>query len=192
MSSGKQRATEADYEDEVEVEEDGEQFISEDDILEEVQDDGDAPMDEDEDNDGQDLGEGSSGPVEDNTVQHFTAHTASVFTVASHPTEPLAASGGEDDLGYIWDITDGEVIVKLSGHTDSVSCIGWSSDGEMVSTGGMDGRIRIWRRVGKENYKTWEFLTELQGPDEVTVRQSPPSRSFRVADRYDHSILSSF
>jgi len=34
----------------------------------------------------------------------------------------------------------------------------------------MDGRVRVWRRIGKENYKTWEFLTELQGPDEVMVR----------------------
>ncbi|KAJ2924854.1 hypothetical protein H1R20_g12230, partial [Candolleomyces eurysporus] len=188
MSSGKQRATEADYEDEVELEEDGEQFITEDDVLEVVQDDGNAPMDEDDDNDGQDLGEGSSAPVEDNTVQHFTAHTASVFAVACHPTEPLAASGGEDDLGYIWDITDGEVIVKLTGHTDSVSVLGWSSDGEMVATGGMDGRIRIWRRVGKENYRTWEFLTELQGPDEVTFLRWHPKGSVLLAGGNDGTV----
>lgn len=34
----------------------------------------------------------------------------------------------------------------------------------------MDGRVRIWRRVGKDDWKIWEFLTELQGPDEVMVR----------------------
>jgi ribosome assembly protein SQT1 len=170
MASGKQRADdiEIDEHDDFEVDE-GEHFITQDDILAEVPDDGDAPMDEDDD-EVPDLGEGSSGVIDDNSVQHFTGHTSSVFTVSCHPTEPLAASGGEDDLGYIWDITDGEVIVKLTGHTDSVTSTAWSSDGELISTGGMDGKIRIWRRVGKDNYRTWEFLTELQGPDEVMVR----------------------
>lgn len=162
--------------------EDGEpEFITEDDILEEYPlegQDGDDPMEEDDEvPELPDTGGSSSAnaePVEDNSVQQFRGHKSSVFTVASHPTQQLAASGGEDDMGYIWDITDGEIIVRLTGHSDSVTSTAWSHDGEMVATGGMDGKVRIWRRVGKEkgkdDYRTWEFLTELQGPDEVMVR----------------------
>ena len=102
--------------------------------------------------------------------QSLPTHEQSDFAVSGRRTRPLAASGGEDDLGYIWDITDGEVIAKLTGHSDSVASTAWSSDGEMVATGGMDGRVRVWRHVGKQDWKTWEFLTELQGPDEVMVR----------------------
>lgn len=159
--------------DNFEVEEDeDEQFIAEDDILAEVNDDGDHPMDDEEDAEDDmlgDLPEGSSSHAEDNSLQHFSAHEGSVFSVSGHPTQPLVASGGEDDLGYVWDITDGEIIVKLTGHTDSVTSTAWSAGGEMIATGGMDGKVRIWRRVGTENYRTWEFLTELQGPDEVMV-----------------------
>lgn len=141
------------------------EFIDPNDVLEEVRVEGDVPMDEDD----EEQAEGGDENVEDNTIQHFEAHNGSVFAVSAHPTQPLAASGGEDDLGYIWNVMEGEEVVKLTGHTDSVSSIEWSFDGEMVSTGGMDGRVRIWRRVGKTDWKTWEFLTELQGPDEVMV-----------------------
>lgn len=152
----------------VNEEEQDEEYIQQDDIYVEV-DQGDEPMDED---DGVDDISGVEGEVvwEDNSIQHFSGHEGPVYTVATHPTAPLAVSGGGDDSGYIWDVTNGEIVVKLTGHTDSVTAAEFSSDGEMVSTGGMDGRVRVWRRVGKENYKTWEFLTELQGPDEVVVR----------------------
>ena len=148
-----------------------EEYIEQDDIYAEIEE-GDAPMEEDGDDDGAGGLEGEDQEIiwEDNSIQHFSGHEGPVYSVSAHPTTPLAVSGGGDDSGYIWDVTDGEIVVKLTGHTDSVSAVAFSSDGEMVSTGGMDGKVRVWRRVGKENYKTWEFLTELQGPDEVIVR----------------------
>jgi WD40 repeat protein len=145
------------------------EFIDPNDVLVEmVEDDGvDYPMDED--------GEDAAGPsgadiiYEDASIQRFTNHTNSVFTVAVHPSAQIAVSGGEDDLGYIWDYATGEELAKLTGHTDSVTNVGFSHDGEMIATGGMDGKVRVWKRVGKEDFKKWTFLTELQGPDEVTV-----------------------
>lgn len=62
----------------------------------------------------------------------------------------------------------------------------WNFDGEMVATGGMDGRVRVWRRVRKrrgqplsedllnslEGWRAWEFLTNLETGSEITVSQS--------------------
>ena len=148
------------------------EFIDPNDVLVEMaEDDGvDHPMDDDGDD-----GEDAAGPsgvdiiYEDTSVQRFTNHTSSVFAVAVHPSAQIAASGGEDELGYIWDYTTGEELVKLTGHTDSITNAGFSRDGEMAATGGMDGKVRVWKRVGTEDFRKWTFLTELQGPDEVTV-----------------------
>ncbi|KAH9917834.1 ribosome biogenesis protein Sqt1 [Fomitopsis serialis] len=170
-----------------------EEFIDPNDVYIEVADDGDDLMDED-DAEGEMMG-GEGGPqsdeeivYEDNSIQHFPTHRKSVFAVSTHPVAPIAASGGEDDLGYIWDYTTGDEIVKLTGHTDSVTSTAFSSDGELISTGGMDGKVRIWRRVGKENWKLWEFLTELQGPDEVMWLRWHPKGNVLLAGSNDSTV----
>ena len=157
-----------------EEEDDVEEFIQEDEVFAEI-DQGDEPMDEGDDDAGS-LGDEIFW--EDNSIQQFTSHEGPVYTITVHPTAPVATSGGGDDSGYIWDVTNGETIAKLTGHSDSVTATAFSPDGEMVATGGMDGRVRVWRRVGKDDYKAWEFLTELQGPDEVMVRR-PATRRYR-------------
>ncbi|KAI9461632.1 ribosome biogenesis protein Sqt1 [Lactarius psammicola] len=167
-----------------EEEEDGEEYLKDDDVYAEV-DQGDEPMDEDDDDAG---GLGDEIVWEDNSIRHFAGHEGPVYAVAAHPTAPVVASGGGDDFGYIWDVTDGETIVKLTGHADSVTATAFSSDGEMVSTGGMDGRVRVWRRVGKDDYRTWEFLTELQGPDEVMWLRWHPKGPVLLAGSNDSTV----
>lgn len=167
-----------------EEEEDGDEYIEDDDVFVEL-DQGDEPMDDDDDDAG---GLGDEIVWEDNSIQHFTSHEGPVYAIAVHPTAPVAASGGGDDFGYIWDVTDGETIVKLTGHSDSVTATAFSPDGEMVSTGGMDGRVRVWRRVGKDDYRKWEFLTELQGPDEVMWLRWHPKGPVLLAGSNDSTV----
>ena len=53
----------------------------------------------------------------------------------------------------------------------------------MVATGGMDGRVRVWRRarsgrhskakdgkaIEEDNWRDWEFLTSLETGSEIQV-----------------------
>ncbi|CAE6447352.1 hypothetical protein ACGC1H_002405 [Rhizoctonia solani] len=173
-----------------------EEFIDQNDVLTEVVDDaeGDHPMDEDEE-----VVEGGGDQInpdedeivwEDNSIQQFTSHNQkSVFTVSTHPTQSLAVSGGEDDMGYIWDLHTGEIVARLSGHEDSVAAVGFSADGELVATGGMDGHVRLWRRVAKSNgWKNWEFLTDVQGPDEVVWLKWHPTGNVLAAGSTDSTV----
>lgn len=136
---------------------------------------GDSDDDEEDDQlDDQEIDHEEQLPP-DTSVAHLASHDGSIFGLAAHPIEPLlVCSGAEDDLAYLWKIDTGEEVAKLSGHTDSVSAVGFSFDGELVATGGMDGKVRVWRRVqgqqgGTWAWAKWEFLTNLEGPDEVTV-----------------------
>lgn len=133
---------------------------------------GGAQEDNDEDYEDEEDDEGISS-LPDTSLRQFTHHNSAIFTLATHPISPiLVVSGGEDDNGYLWRLDTGEEVAKLSGHTDSVVTAGWSCDGEMVATGGMDGRVRVWRRTRQENaweWARWEFLTVLEGMDEITV-----------------------
>lgn len=135
-------------------------------------DENDVALDVTENPDAMDEEDSEIDPEEtfqDDSIAAFYGHRKSVFCVQLHPNfpnPPIAVSGGEDDGGWIWNTIDGSEIARLSGHTDSVIAVSFSSDGEYVATGGLDGRVRVWRHHG-DTWVTWEFLTTLDGPSEI-------------------------
>lgn len=152
---------------ELEIDNDGMEVESDDEA-------GGSGGDDDEDGEERDGADDLLDNGFDDSTASFRGHGesgAAVFAVALHPIDPLVAvSGGEDDLAHLWRTDTGAEIIALAGHSDSVTSVGFSFDGEMVATGGMDGRVRVWRKVkGSEGYLSWEFLTNLEGPDEVNV-----------------------
>lgn len=50
---------------------------------------------------------------------------------------------------------------ELSGHTDTVGCLGFNSDGTILATGGMDGKVFLWE------VSTGKKLASLEGPGEA-------------------------
>ncbi|KAN0060764.1 60S ribosomal subunit assembly or modification protein [Thecaphora frezii] len=176
-----------------------------DDVAEVVPDhdeEGDVPMDDDEDDEDQEYGAGGAGAdgndemadgqqeFIDNSIAAFYSHRKSLFCVALHPrfpSPPLALSGGEDDGGWIWNTQDGSEIARLGGHEDSVTAASFNATGDLAATAGMDGKIRIWRMVG-EDWKTWEFLTNLEGPDEVIWMDWHPKGSVLSAGGADSTV----
>jgi len=116
-------------------------------------------------------GEGENQEFKDTSIAAFYSHRKSLFSLSLHPhfpSPPLALTGGEDENGWIWDTRDGADVFKLDGHTDSVTSVVWNSNGEMVATGGMDGRVRVWKKEDG-SWSKWSLVIDLEGPDEVVV-----------------------
>ncbi len=67
-----------------------------------------------------------------------------ITALAIQPGGSLLAAAGDDHLVRIWDLTRGEVVHTLSGHTDWVRAAVFSTDGQQLLTAGMDGRILQW------------------------------------------------
>jgi ribosome assembly protein SQT1 len=57
----------------------------------------------------------------------------------------------------------GETFCQLKEHTDSVVSVAFSSDGQFIATGGMDGKVMV------SNALDGQHVCELDGPSEITV-----------------------
>eukprot|EP00271_Cylindrocystis_brebissonii_P004273 TRINITY_DN15912_c0_g1_i1.p1 TRINITY_DN15912_c0_g1~~TRINITY_DN15912_c0_g1_i1.p1 ORF type:complete len:417 (+),score=84.25 TRINITY_DN15912_c0_g1_i1:438-1688(+) len=138
-------------------------------------DDEELPPADDEDDDGasgmgdDDQGMGSDGPndrededeEEDDAIQIFRGHSDPVYAVACSPSRMgLVATGGGDDVAFLWGIGETEEHKKLTGHTDSVACLEFSHDGALLATGGLDGAVLVW------DAQSGELRNRLEGPAE--------------------------
>lgn len=155
-----------------------------------IEDDGDVPMDSDEEGEGQDIH--MEIQLQNDSIAHFDEHKDSVFCIAQHPVhQHIIATGGGDDIGYIVDLSsvsgaqpnEGESsgeregvksIFKLDGHKDSINAITFSQPkGQFAASAGLDGKLRVWQGV-PEGTK-WKYLTEAQEVEEINWLIANPS-----------------
>ncbi|CAD6569410.1 MAG: hypothetical protein TREMPRED_005220 [Tremellales sp. Tagirdzhanova-0007] len=195
--------------------------LMQEDIIEVHEDSGDERMEDEEDDNtgfGGEIIIGGPGPGEDDAEMYTGQEDAakqdnswgSIFTLSLHPNFPrpsLAITGGEDDVAYIFSPIPSASAsfspVKLTGHTDSVVATGWNFDGGMVATGGMDGRVRVWRRAkprknstdgqgktGTDNtdWRDWEFLTSLDPGSEIQWLTWHPAGNVLACGCEDSSV----
>ncbi|GAA5849036.1 hypothetical protein JCM9279_004702 [Rhodotorula babjevae] len=197
-------------------EEDGPEFLNEEDVLEVEELGGDDAMavesDDDDDYEGQaqhdHTGEGEGGEGQDDamtlldnglddsvaTARLHASEGGAVFCLAVHPhAATLAVSGAEDDQAFIFRTDTGAQVARLSGHSDSVTSVGWNFDGSLVATGGMDGKVNVWkaRRPSSDmawEETGWELAVSLEGPDEVNFLDWHPKGNVLMAGGADGTV----
>lgn len=97
---------------------------------------------------------------EDDSVQGFFDHTEPIYSVACSPiNSALILTGSGDDSVCQWNLTTGMSHgPALTKHSDSVIAVGYSHDGAMFATAGMDGIVLVYD--GRDSH----LLHTLDGP----------------------------
>ena len=76
-----------------------------------------------------------------------------VFDVQWSPSDALLATVAADKAARITDLTTGQTLLTLRGHTSTPKCVVWHAENDsLMSTGGRDNAICVWDiRVGEES-----------------------------------------
>mmetsp|Transcript_46697 Transcript_46697/g.119165 ORF Transcript_46697/g.119165 Transcript_46697/m.119165 type:complete len:424 (-) Transcript_46697:17-1288(-) len=162
-------------------------------VVNDLDDDDAMPDESDDDDDPDDGGAGPSelpGPGDDDSLHSFEAHTDAVYAVAWSPKHPdLVASGGGDDMAFIWRVGEdafeenhGDTL-ELAGHTDSIVAMSFNAAGDLLATGGMDGFVKVW------NSSNGDLVQTLEGPGEaINWLEWHPKGDIVLAGSEDYSV----
>ncbi len=104
-----------------------------------------------------------------------------VHGVAFSPDGTQLATASDDPAGFVqlWNVGDGQVLRRFSGHEDAALSVAFSRDGSQLLTASYDNSARLWNVVTGEEQQvfrghTWWVWKAAFSPDEkqvVTVSQ---------------------
>jgi WD40 repeat protein len=83
----------------------------------------------------------------------------------------IVARGSGVGTVRLWDEKTGKVIVKCTGHTESMGSVCWSTDGDRVMSAFWDGIARVWdvksseTVLGPMKIKHWHMWAAMYSPD---------------------------
>ena len=77
-------------------------------------------------------------------VASLTGHASYATSVAFSPDGATLATGSEDRLIKLWDVSAGRERLTMKGHANAVRTVSFSHDGVRLVSNGFDDRARVW------------------------------------------------
>ncbi|MBD2504474.1 WD40 repeat domain-containing protein [Anabaena azotica] len=69
---------------------------------------------------------------------------SSINAVAISPDGNNLAVGIRDNAIKLWNVSNGQLIYNLIGHTGEVKTVAFSPDGKQIASGSQDGSVKLW------------------------------------------------
>jgi WD40 repeat protein/serine/threonine protein kinase len=104
---------------------------------------------------------------------------SAVNCLAFSPDGKFLASGGNSRMVRLWDLSTGQEVLTLKGHTDRVVALAFHPGGTRLASGGWDRTVRLWELA------TGQEVLTLKGHafDVVRVAFSPDGARLASASR---------
>ncbi|KAG9061300.1 hypothetical protein KI688_007638 [Linnemannia hyalina] len=104
--------------------------------------------------------------------------TMGVFSVVFSPDSQQIAFGGKDEKIRVWDVTSGEELLAMKGHTERISLVDYSPCGKLIASASLDSTVRLW------SSQTGESLLVLKDHTRgvASVKFSPDGRQLVSGD----------
>ncbi|KAI5308203.1 hypothetical protein KEM55_006295, partial [Ascosphaera atra] len=67
-----------------------------------------------------------------------------VRTVAFSPGGKYIAAAGDSKIIVLYEVSSGEPAANFTGHAAWVTSLDWSSTGEYLLSGSLDGKVKVW------------------------------------------------
>ncbi|KAF3917041.1 Jouberin [Orbilia brochopaga] len=199
------------------INEDQPSFLSNNDALEEIIPDDDQPMDDISDDEaaaepgststayrGEGAGESIEIDLVNDSIAHFDAHTDSIYSIALNPRLPVVATGGGDDVAYIWPSTPASTassqgqeragqqsIFKVDGHGESVTAVAFTASGEFLISGSMNGKVTVTQCTNTSAplaATSWKKIADVQEVDEISWLIAHPTSDCFALGAADGSV----
>jgi WD40 repeat protein len=74
--------------------------------------------------------------------------------IAISPDGKMLASAGDDEMVHLWDMSNGNCIKSLTGHTQDVLCVTFSNDGKRLASGALH-EVIIWDLHSMSLHSSW-------------------------------------
>ncbi|KPI91085.1 Periodic tryptophan protein 2-like [Papilio xuthus] len=116
------------------------------------------------------------------------------LSVSEHRISSVAVSPQGDWVAFgcphigqllVWEWQSEQYVMKQQGHSQDMTCVAYSPDGQYIVTGGYDGKVKLWNTSSG-----FCFVTFSEHSSTVTSIVFSPNKKFFVSSSLDGTVLS--